>query len=386
MRMFGVKINSGYHSEARVFSSLLRHRADAYEAQVLYHAWHDHPNGADQFAQDAGLPVVRLDMGDRPHQQNLMRIPRRIGVEIRGRLSLPSAIKLAQEYAPDVIYSSQQCSDCAVATQIAQCLERPQIIHLHYIICQWLGQAVLQRLKTCDHVVTVSDYIREQVLAYGVPADRVTTVRNMMRLFPPATPGVRESVRRELALRPDATLIGIIGRLEAWKGQADTIKAFARIASQVPNVCLVVVGEGGYRKNLEMQAAASGFGDRIRITGNRTDVPRLLSAFDIFPHPSREDPAPLAVLEACASGLPVVAYDEGGVREFLLSGKTGFLTPPGEVEGLAQAFLTLLRNPSFACAMGAANRERIRQDFTPEAAGRRFAEVVQAVAMQGKLA
>jgi glycosyltransferase involved in cell wall biosynthesis len=102
----------------------------------------------------------------------------------------------------------------------------------------------------------------------------------------------------------------------------------------------------------------------------------LLAAFDIFVHPTRMDPAPLAVLEACASALPVVAYEEGGVCEFVENGRTGLLTPPENIDGLARSMYSLLENPGRAKEMGAASRTRIGTHFRPEDSGATFATLL----------
>jgi glycosyltransferase involved in cell wall biosynthesis len=335
MRLLGIKIHGGYTSEARVFATLLGHRRDAFEARVIYHRWDGADSGAEAFARDARVELDRVDVALRP---------RRIGSRSHGaaakllalarfRASFPMLLDRARRYQPDVIYSSQQLWDCAVASYLARRLKRPQVIHLHYVIGPWLrtgfsdsGRALLaamrafhlddplDRMAACERVITVSDFIRGNVIEHGIRSERVTTVRNAIRPVPPP-PAARQEARQELGLAPDAQVIGIVGRLDPDKGQEDTLEAFVQLAAESPSARLVIVGEGPRRVALERRAKETDLADRVLLTGQRGDVPRLLAAMDLFCHPSRRDPCPLATLEASAAGLPVVAYAEAGTGD-----------------------------------------------------------------------
>lgn len=288
-------------------------------------------------------------------------------------------LRIARAYDPDIIYSSQQRWECLAGTYIARRLGKPQIIHLHYTIGPWLHRHPLQRLLSCDHVVTVSDFIRGQALRHGIPAERVTTIRNPVSPFPPPSPGARGSVRTELDVPADVPLIGIVARLDPLKGQDDTIAAFAKIAAASPAARLIIVGDGPTRAALAAQAAETGLSDRIIFTGRRPDVPRILAALDVFVHPSRHEPFGLAVAEASAAGLPVIAYAEGGMSEIVVDGETGLLAPPGDIDTLATNLAELLQKPDTARGMGAAGRQRIAANFRPEDAGREFAAILDRI-------
>jgi glycosyltransferase involved in cell wall biosynthesis len=377
MKLLGTQIANGYSPEARVFASLLGHRQEDYEALVLHHDWSGDRTSADRFEHDARARVARFDTGWRPNPDNRRSLFSKMLSYVRFRRALPAMARTAREYNPDVIYSCQQKWDCAAATYIARRLNKPQIIHLHYIIGPWLGKSALARLLTCDHVVTVSDFIRDEAIRHGVRTERVTTIRNGLAPFPPAAPGTREAVRAELGLSADASLVGIIARLDTYKGQHDTIAAFTAIAPKYPNARLAVVGSGPARTAVEAQVANSGVADRIILTGPRSDVPRILAALDVFAHPSRNDPCPLSVIEASAAGLPVVAYAEGGVSEIVLQGKTGLLAPPGDVNTLVEYLAQFLREPDLARTMGVAGKQRMAAEFRPEEASRSFSALLR---------
>jgi glycosyltransferase involved in cell wall biosynthesis len=395
LRFLGIKIHGGYTSEAKVFSALLGHRRNAYDARVIYHVWPGE-NGAELFERDSQATLEKSDFALRPNLGEGRGPVEKLAAFTRFRTLFPAALRRARAYAPDVIYSSQQLWDCALATYIAQRLGKPHVMHLHFVVGTWLKtgfsetpgvvgaiNAVLgfadpvARLKECAHVVAISDYIWKDAVQNGIAPDRVTTIRNTMTLFPPPAPCTREAVRREFGLPEDAPILGIVGRVDPGKGQEDTLAAFARIAPAFPDAHLLIVGNGTIEAKVQAQAAKAGLEKRVLFTGKRADVPRLLAAMDIFSHPSRREPFGLAITEAASAGLPVVAYAEGGVSEIVQDGVTGLLVTPGSTEELADSLARLLANPETARRMGAAGRQRIATAFRPEEAGQAFAALLR---------
>jgi len=377
-RLLGVQIQNGFSPEARVFANLLRHRDQEYEAKVIHQSDTANPQWAEKFGAASDTPLFRIDTGWRPIRGK-RSLAARVGSRLRYRMMFPEMLRAARAYDPDVLYSCQQVWDITAATYLAKKLDKPQIVHLHYIIGPWLGKLALERLKTCDHIVTVSDFIRQEVLDYGIAPERVTTVRNAMSVFPLPMPAQRSKVRAEWNLPDDTLLVGMAARFDAGKGAEDTIAAFCLAAAKHASACLLMIGDGELRPALEAQAQQSGFGERIVFTGRRSDVPDLLAGLDIFCHPSRKDPAPLAVLEACAAGLPVVGYAEGGICEFLIDGETGLLAPTGDVAELGAALDRLLTNTDIRRRMGIASRQRIETEFQPKDAGAKLAAIVEEV-------
>jgi glycosyltransferase involved in cell wall biosynthesis len=298
---------------------------------------------------------------------------------LRFRLTLPSMLEASRNYAADVIDACQQKWDCIAASHIARRTGKPLIIHLHYTVGPWLGKQALQTLLTCDHIVTVADFIRDQALAHGVAPERVTTIHNPMRVPGVPATDTRSAIRCEFGIPIDAPVVGIAARLVPEKGHADTIEAFAQTVAAHPDAHLLIVGDGVSRACLEDQAAKTGLGPRIIFAGHRTDVPNVLPAIDVFAHPSRNDACPLAVLEAAATGLPIVAYAEGGLPELVLHEKTGLLAPPGDIAGLGAVMGALLADPETRRRMGAAGREWIAGNFDPGSRGSAFNEIVSKV-------
>lgn len=383
-RLLGIQIAHGFSPEAQVFASLLpRDARGEVDAQVLFHHWPGSAGGLKQFGQAAQAGLHPFDFGWRS-----IAADRSLGEKMRARLHfhavLPRALSLARALSPAVIYSCQQRWDCEAATFLARRLGKPQIIHLHYTVGSWLHQPVLDRLLTCDHVIAISDFVRDEALRHGVPAARVTVIRNTLAVPPPPALETRADVRRELGMAPDVPLTAIIARLDPVKGQEDTLRAFARIAPARPDARLLVVGSESpwhpsYGGMLQTLAEELGIGARVQFLGHRADVPRLLAALDVFMHPSRSEPFGLATAEACAAGLPIIAYAEGGTGEIVTDGETGLLAPAGDVEALAERLAALLDDPARARQMGQAGRRRMETKFQPAAAARQFAALVQQV-------
>ena len=384
IRLLGVQIANGLSPEARVYARLLRGCSPgSVTAQTLFHDWPGDRESARLFASESGTPTFPLDFGWRSVASG-----RPAWEKVRDRLrfyaALPRALALARAANPDVIYSCQQFWDCRAATFLAQRLGKPQIIHLHYIIGPWLYAPVLERLKTCAHVLTVSEFIRDEALQFGIAPERVTAIRNTLPVPPPPEPGTRAAVRRELGIPLEAPLLGIVARLDPDKGQADTLRALARLRPRYPDVRLLVVGaetpwHPGYANTLRALSEELKLTEAVLFLGARPDVPRLLAALDIFVHPTRHDPCPIAPLEASVSSLPTVAYAEGGMRELVAQGETGLLATPGDVAALSACLEELLADPARARRMGQAARRREETQFPPERSGEIFTEIVRQV-------
>lgn len=190
-------------------------------------------------------------------------------------------------------------------------------------------------------------------------------------------PDDKRTLREAVGLPPDAALVGMVGRIAHWKGQATFLKAAALVHSQQPQAHFVIVGDAvtahdhQLKQELVQLTQDLGLAEGVTFTGFRGDVPQIMAALDVFVLPSElPEPWGLVVLEAMASGCPVVATKQGGPLESVLDGETGYLVLPAEPEAMAQALLALLQNPQQAKAMGMAGRARCIEHFPLERAAR----------------
>ena len=169
---------------------------------------------------------------------------------------------------------------------------------------------------------------------------------------------------------PLAPVVALVGRIADWKGQHIFIEAAALVRNRFPEARFQIIGaplfgEHEYEKALHRQVAELGVGDRVAFLGFREDVPALLARADIVVHASTlGEPFGQVVIEGMAAGKPVVATNGGALPEIVIPGETGLLVPMGDAPALAVAIESLLANPSWGAALGAAGRRRVQERFT----------------------
>ena len=177
---------------------------------------------------------------------------------------------------------------------------------------------------------------------------------------------IAAATRHELGLRDSPRVIGTVCRLvEPKKGLRFLLQAMAVLARKYgqPPCQLLIVGEGPSRQELELLRDQLKLSAWVVFTGARRDIPRVLHAVDAFVLPSLYEGFGIAILEAMAAGKPVIATAVGGIPEFVLSGETGLLIEPGNVQALADAIDQLLSHPQQAQTMGAKGRIRARESY-----------------------
>lgn len=171
--------------------------------------------------------------------------------------------------------------------------------------------------------------------------------------------------RSSLGIGDNEILLIVVASLKPLKGHAFLFHALSDIFQRVPNFRLLVVGDGPQRKDLEAQAEHLGIASRILFTGTRDDVQALLRISDIFILPSVErEGVSMAIIEAMASGLPVVSTLLGGIPEVVENGSSGYLVPPGDRHALSEVLTALMENSDLRNKMGEKGKEIHRRAFT----------------------
>ncbi len=178
---------------------------------------------------------------------------------------------------------------------------------------------------------------------------------------------------------PDARVIGTVGRLDPVKNQASLLRALATLRREQPDLArslrLVVAGDGPLRAALEQAAGELGVREAVWFAGARSDAPEILRALDVFVLPSLNEGISNTILEAMASGLPVVAGRTGGNPELVVEGVTGTLYDVGAPGGLERVILAYLTNPALGTAHGEAGRARVVQNFSLTAMVQRYLDL-----------
>lgn len=238
---------------------------------------------------------------------------------------------------------------------------------------EWLYRRALART---DVVVTVCEAARQDAVRRGIlPLSKVRVIPNGIPVaaFQTASRDRHERLRHMLGLSAETRLIGTVGRLNWAKDQAGLIRAFGMVCNQLPNSVLVLIGDGELRAELEQRAIEQGLVGQIRFLGDRSDVHELLSGLDLFALSSLSEGYSMALLEACATALPIVATAVGGNGEIVRDGITGCLVPPSEPRALADAMVALLGDPPHAEALGAAARDWVATEGSLETMAGRYA-------------
>lgn len=214
-----------------------------------------------------------------------------------------------------------------------------------------------------DRFVTVSYNLRRWLLeTVRLPEAKIVTIHNGVdtQRF---TDQDREAGRRALGVCDGQLVVGTVGRLDPVKDQAGLLNAFAQVRAEVPDTLLILVGEGPCRGELEALATTLGLHPSIRLLGERSDVPLLLKGLDLFVLPSIAEGISNTILEAMATGLPVVATRVGGNPELVEDGITGALIPPRDPETLAKTLIGYLQDPHLRAVQGRAARKRAVDQF-----------------------
>jgi glycosyltransferase involved in cell wall biosynthesis len=198
----------------------------------------------------------------------------------------------------------------------------------------------------------------------------------------PRTP--RKQWRAKEGFNDIDILFVCVARFAPQKNHALLLKAFAAGPGSDPRAHLVLVGEGELRPDLEELARNLNLAGKVHFLGLRSDIPDVLGATDVFVLTSDYEGNPLSVLEAMASGLPIISTAVGGVPNLFEAGKEGFLVAPGDLHGLAKSMNSLLQNQKVRESMGAAAASRARKNFDVSNMVRAYEEVYEYLLAKSK--
>lgn len=214
---------------------------------------------------------------------------------------------------------------------------------------------VRRMIGWANHIVVVSDAIRQQFLALVPDAEKKISV-----IYNGVDEGKFKRQRTADGGRRDAQIVGTVGRLSPEKGMGYFVDAANQLPSAFPNAQFLVVGDGPERAPLQARANPNA----IRFLGQREDIPELLNTMDVFVLPSLAEAFGIAAIEAMACELPVVATRVGGLREIVVENETGLLVPPRDADALGSAISNLLADPSKCRAFGERGRACVLEKFT----------------------
>ena len=260
-----------------------------------------------------------------------------------------------------------------VAAMAGRLCGTPTVATLHGMSLH--PQEISVARTTGSHTIVVCREAWSQALAVGLAPERVSLVPNGVDLatYHPMSAEPAE-FRRTINVGPADLLVGFVGRLAWEKGPDKFLKAAEYILQRRPDVHFAMVGTGLMEKDLAATIRRAGLESRIHMIGLAREPHRIYPALDLLLHTSRADAMPLTILEAMASGVPVVAIGVGGVPEIVATGETGILVGttewpgivseyPGDWEGVALAALALLSNSARLKSMAGASVRRAQACF-----------------------
>ncbi|NYS32766.1 glycosyltransferase family 4 protein [Streptococcus danieliae] len=249
----------------------------------------------------------------------------------------------------------------------------PLIWHVHEIIVKpkQISDFINYLMgRYADKIVTVSQAVANHVLASSaITPEQVQVIYNGVdnSIYQPMD---ATNIREHFGIAKDQTVIGMIGRVNAWKGQGDFLEAVLPLLQEDPKRLAFLAGsafEGEEWRVQELDEAIvqSGYANQIKRIDYYDRPQELYNLFDLFVLPSTNpDPLPTVVLEAMASGKPVIGYRHGGVCEMVAEGENGLLAQPGNPALLSEAMKELLENPEKLQAFGQASLQRQLEHFS----------------------
>jgi glycosyltransferase involved in cell wall biosynthesis len=226
---------------------------------------------------------------------------------------------------------------------------------------------VALKYRLFDHVITISEAIREVLLSEGVSPDKVTCVRSSVDAAPYLAPVDGDAFRREFGLPANAIVVGMVAQLIQRKGHFYLLDAITALRRDYPDLRVLLFGKGPLQAELEADITRRALGDIVFLAGFRNDLPKWLGGLDILAHPADMEGLGVSLLQASAAAVPIIASRAGGLPEAVVDGLNGLLIPRGDSAALTAALRRLLDDPALRRQMGAAGRARILAEFSVDA-------------------
>lgn len=251
-------------------------------------------------------------------------------------------------------------------------LRKPFVLHVH----RYTKIADFDRLfiRFINSYIYISTDIAKYFTAQGIPRLKGSVIFNGVDINDFLISYDTDFVRSEFKIKSEDILVGIIGRIDWWKGHEYFLEAIAEAAKTVPTIKGLVIGWFSksapeinhlYFNKVRSMVKSLNLKERVIFAGFRSDVPRIVAAMDIVVHASsRPEPFGLVIIEGMAAGKPTIATSAGGALDIIENGANGLLIPPQNSKAMAEAILWIVHNQDKAEEIGIAARRRIAEKFT----------------------
>lgn len=218
-----------------------------------------------------------------------------------------------------------------------------------------------------NQVIAVSNALKQAIIEFlNIDKSKIITIHNGIQIDKFDIIIDKTSKRKELGLTDDDIVVGTIGRLVPVKNQKVLIQAIKYLLNRLPKIKLILIGKGPLEEELKTFTQNLNLTNKVLFLGQRNDIPELLKIMDVFTLPSLHEGISITLLEAMASGLPVVATDVGGNPEVVINGKTGILIPPNDHIKLAEAINDIIQDKNKATLYACTAKMQIKNKFSLE--------------------
>jgi glycosyltransferase involved in cell wall biosynthesis len=322
------------------------------QSSVIAIVENGHPCSFANDVREDGGEVVELTVGARAY--------------LKERALLRAILRTRR---PHVVHTHGFRPD-VVAASVARSLDIPVVSTVHGFTGGGWRVRMYERLqcralRNAAAVVAVSTDTSAKLVARGVPASRITVIRNGWAGNESAFLS-RDEARALLGLSPEATVIGWVGRMSAEKAPLLLVHALERMAGDAARPIAVFVGDGPQRSAVQRAAEICGMGERVRFAGSVPHAARILRAFDVFALTSTTEGTPIAILEAMAAGVPIVSTAVGGVPD-VLGPELAWLVRPDDPEAMAKALSEAVGQRGAAQERASRASERLHKNFSGQA-------------------
>ena len=326
-------------------------------------------------------PVVDLyeKAGIKVHIINMVRIKKKKNILYFSKLilffipTIYTIFRIVKEEKVDIIHGNDFLD--FYGPIVGKLKKIPSLQYIRWIL---VSPGLLRKILSWivvnlnDRVLTVSDGVANAMFKKdGIVNGKVITAFDWVDMDAVGHDTYGDDIRKGYHIPSNASVVGCVGRLEKWKGQDVFIKAAAEVLKALPNTYFIIVGsetvnnnKTAFTNHLKDLVKTLGIDSKVIFTGNRGDIIKVMSSFDILVHSSIDpDPLPGVVLEAMYCECPVVGANAGGVPEEIEDNVTGLLYQPGNHIDMSNKIVQLLNHPGDTKEMGKKGKKRIEEVF-----------------------
>ncbi|MEN8175413.1 MAG: glycosyltransferase family 4 protein [Pseudomonadota bacterium] len=298
-----------------------------------------------------------------PHVRDLLAVP------MRGDHDLPlinRIRRLIRESRPDLVHlHSRRGADLlgGIAARLEGCpcvlsrrVDNPEP---HW----WAGI----KYRLFDHVITISEAIREVLVKEGVPGYKVTCVHSAVSARAFQHDCEREAFNAAFGVMGGGPVMAMIAQMIPRKGHRYLLQVLPALAGRFPGLRLILFGKGPLRRELEGEVASGGLQEFVYFAGFRDDLNRWLPCLDLVVHPADMEGLGVSLLQAAAAGVPLVASRAGGIPEIVRHEENGLLVAPGNTDELLSALDRLLEDARLRDIFGTEGRRLVQTEFSVDA-------------------